>query len=44
MFQGYIERGFVPTDTQVERLKNLLGHVPRSYEDFAVETAKAWRA
>jgi uncharacterized protein YbjT (DUF2867 family) len=44
MFQGYFDRGFASTATEVTRLTKLLGHAPRSYEDFATETAKLWRA
>jgi hypothetical protein len=44
MLQGYFERGFASTETEVGRLTMLLGHAPCSYEDFAAETAKAWEA
>ncbi len=44
MFEGYFERGFASTETEVARLTKLLGHAPRSYEDFAAETAKTWMA
>jgi uncharacterized protein YbjT (DUF2867 family) len=44
MYQGYLERGFVAEDRDVEDLTALLGHVPRTYEAFARETAVAWRA
>jgi uncharacterized protein YbjT (DUF2867 family) len=44
MFQGYFDRGFVSTETEVARLTKLLGHAPRSYADFAAETAKLWQA
>jgi uncharacterized protein YbjT (DUF2867 family) len=44
MYQGYLERGFVADDRDVEDLTALLGHVPRTYEAFARETADAWRA
>lgn len=44
MFQGYLERGFVSTATEAERVARLLGHAPRRYENFAAETAKAWLA
>jgi len=44
MFQAYFERGFASTGAEVERFTKLLGHAPRSYEDFAAETAKGWRA
>jgi uncharacterized protein YbjT (DUF2867 family) len=43
MFQGYLERGFVAEDADVETLTRLLGHPPRRYEDFARETVEAWR-
>ena len=42
MFQGYLERGFVAEDADVESLRKLLGHPPRRYEDFAKETVEAW--
>jgi uncharacterized protein YbjT (DUF2867 family) len=44
MFQGYIERGFVAGDGDVETLTTLLGHAPRRYKDFARETAVAWQS
>lgn len=43
MLQGYFDRGFASTETEVARLSKLLGHTPRSYEDFATETAELWR-
>jgi uncharacterized protein YbjT (DUF2867 family) len=42
MFQGYFDRGFASTETEVARLTKLLGHAPRSYEHFAAETARLW--
>jgi uncharacterized protein YbjT (DUF2867 family) len=44
MFQGFFDRGFASTTSEVTRLTNLLGHAPRSYERFAEETAAQWRA
>ena len=44
MLQGYFDRGFASTDTEVDRITKLLGHPPRSYEAFAAETAAQWRA
>jgi len=44
MFQGYFDRGFASTETEVARLTKLLGRAPRSYEDFAAEMAKLWKA
>lgn len=44
MFQGYFERGFTSTESEVARLTKLLGHAPRTYEDFAAETATHWKS
>jgi uncharacterized protein YbjT (DUF2867 family) len=44
MFQGYFDRGFESTETEVARLTKLLGHAPHSYEDFATHTAATWKA
>jgi len=43
MFQGYLERGFVAEDGDLETLTKLLGHAPRRYEDFARETLLQWQ-
>jgi uncharacterized protein YbjT (DUF2867 family) len=43
MFQGYLERGFVAGDGDLETLTKLLGHAPRRYEDFAREAAVEWQ-
>ena len=43
MLQGYFERGFASTETEVARLTKLLGHTPRSYEEFAAETVQLWK-
>jgi uncharacterized protein YbjT (DUF2867 family) len=43
MFQGYLERGFVAEEGDLETLTNLLGHAPRRYQDFARETALNWK-
>jgi uncharacterized protein YbjT (DUF2867 family) len=44
MFQGYIERGFVAGDDDIETLTTLLGHAPRRYMDFAREMALEWQS
>jgi uncharacterized protein YbjT (DUF2867 family) len=44
MFQGFFDRGFASTETQVARVTKLLGHAPRSYQDFAAETSELWKA
>jgi uncharacterized protein YbjT (DUF2867 family) len=43
MFQGYLERGFAAEATDAATLTELLGHEPRSYEDFAHETQREWQ-
>jgi hypothetical protein len=43
MFEGYLERGFVAEDGDLETLTKLLGHRPRRYEDFARETSAKWQ-
>ena len=44
MFQGYFDRGFTATETEVTRLTKLLGRSPRSYEEFAEETVLIWKS
>jgi uncharacterized protein YbjT (DUF2867 family) len=44
MFQGYFDRGFAATETEIARLTKLLGRKPRSYEEFATKTAESWKA
>lgn len=44
MFQDYFERGFASTETEAALVTKLLGHLPRTYEDFAVQTAAHWKA
>jgi uncharacterized protein YbjT (DUF2867 family) len=43
VFEGYLERGFVAEDGDLETLTKLLGHAPRRYEDFAKETFLQWQ-
>jgi uncharacterized protein YbjT (DUF2867 family) len=43
MFEGYLERGFVAEDGDLETLTKLLGHAPRRYEDFAKQTFLQWQ-
>lgn len=43
MFQGYLDRGFAAEEGDIEMLTKLLGHAPRSYEDFAREAAQLWQ-
>ena len=42
MYQGYLDRGLVPSNADVATLTSLIGHAPRRYEDFVRETAAKW--
>jgi uncharacterized protein YbjT (DUF2867 family) len=42
MFEGFHERGFVAPDHEIERLTKLLNRLPRTYEQFASDTAARW--
>ncbi len=44
MFARQQHHGMVARLEAVNRMAALLGHAPRSYHDFAAETAKAWQA
>lgn len=44
MFQGYFDRGFESTATEVAQMTALLGRAPRSYADFAEQTTATWNS
>jgi uncharacterized protein YbjT (DUF2867 family) len=44
MYQFFQEKGFQATPRDIERETKLLGHPPRRFEDYARETAAAWKA
>jgi uncharacterized protein YbjT (DUF2867 family) len=44
MFAGFHRHGMAAKPETVVHLTQRLGHAPRSYRDFAVETAKHWQA
>lgn len=43
MFEGFYEKGYQSTETEVTLLTELLGHAPRSYADYALELATEWK-
>jgi uncharacterized protein YbjT (DUF2867 family) len=43
MYRLFQDKGFKATLADIDRQTNLLGHVPRSFEDFATETARIWK-
>ena len=43
MYAVFQKDGLKATAADVERLTNVLGHPPRRFEDFARETASAWK-
>lgn len=44
MYAFFQEKGLKAAPDDIERLTKLLGHSPRTFEDFAEETAPAWKA
>ncbi len=44
MFAGFHEHGMAAKPEAIVHMTERLGHVPRSYRDFAAETVKAWQA
>lgn len=44
MMHRYQQDGAAGSAADIERLTTLLGRAPRSYRDFAKETARAWQA
>ena len=44
MMRRYQADGAVATPDDIARLTTLLGRPPRSYRDFARETARSWQA
>jgi uncharacterized protein YbjT (DUF2867 family) len=44
MYEYFQKEGFKATKTDLERQTKLLGHAPRTFEDFAREAAQAWAA
>ena len=43
MFEGFYEKGYQSTETEVTLLTELLGHAPRSYAEYALELATEWK-
>jgi uncharacterized protein YbjT (DUF2867 family) len=44
MLGRFQEHGMAAKPEAIARITNLLGHAPRSYHDFAAETAQVWRS
>ena len=44
MYAFVQEHGLKKTPAEVETVTRLLGHPPRSFEDFAAETAASWKS
>ncbi len=43
MYAYFQENGLKATSNDIKRQTELTGHAPRSFEDFARETAKTWQ-
>ena len=44
MYKLFQDKGFKAAPADIDRQTKLLGHAPRSFEDFAMETARVWKA
>lgn len=44
MYARFQERGLVASDEESERSREIVGHDPRTFDDFAEETAADWTA
>ena len=44
MYAFFQEKGLRASQSDIEHLTRLLGHPPRNFKDFAMETASAWKA
>ncbi len=42
MFAHFLEHGLVATDEDLERCRRILGHEPRSFDDFVAEAVAMW--
>lgn len=43
MYKFFQDKGFKATPADIDRQTHLLGHAPRSFEDFAMEIAATWK-
>lgn len=43
MYSFFQEKGLKASQSDIEHLTRLLGHLPRNFRDFAIETASGWR-
>ena len=43
MYKFFQNKGFEATSAHIDQQRDLLGHAPRSFEDFATETAGIWK-
>jgi uncharacterized protein YbjT (DUF2867 family) len=43
MYSFFQDKGLTSTQSDIERQTKLLGHSPRNFEDFAMETARLWK-
>jgi uncharacterized protein YbjT (DUF2867 family) len=44
MYSFFQDKGLKATPSDIERHTKLLGHAPRNFKDFAMETARMWKA
>ena len=44
MFANFLAHGLVATEEDIASMSHVLGHAPRTFDDFASETAAVWAA
>ena len=44
MYRHFQEKGLVATEAELDQARELLGREPRSFDDFAAETAACWKS
>jgi hypothetical protein len=44
MYRHFQEHGLLATETELDQVRDILGREPRSFDDFAAETAARWKS
>ena len=44
MYRHFQEHGLVATEAELDQVRDILGREPRSFDDFAAETAARWKS
>jgi len=44
MYRHFQEHGLAATEAELDQVRDILGHEPRSFDGFADETAARWKS